>query len=196
MFGLGQGVQATAHPPRPPQIGCHLLPRSAEGRTRFYVARALVFGATASVYSFNRVSRSLWWLLNRFLRVPAGVYFDDYPLMVLRARPREQRRSGAVLWSAGGRLSADPVSSRALRDGHSEVCEPRRLAYEPGLALVPGECEGLVRGRPEEARSGVPSCGHAWHGVDSSIRRPVEKLSDHGPAGTGVEQHGWPVAAP
>ena len=37
------------------------------GKPRFYVSNSLMFGATAAVYSFNRVSRSLWFLLNRML---------------------------------------------------------------------------------------------------------------------------------
>ena len=32
------------------------------------------------MYAFNRVSRSLWFLLNVSLKVPAAVYFDDYPM--------------------------------------------------------------------------------------------------------------------
>ena len=55
--------------------------RDVEGRTRFYVPRSLVVGATAAVYGFNRASRSLWWIINKFLRVPSAVYFDDFPLL-------------------------------------------------------------------------------------------------------------------
>ena len=47
---------------------------------RFYVSNSLMFGATAAVYSFNRVSRSIWWLLNKMLLIPCGVFYDDYPL--------------------------------------------------------------------------------------------------------------------
>eukprot|EP00435_Cladocopium_sp_Y103_P003437 s3690_g1.t1 len=51
-----------------------------DGQPRFYVANSLMFGATAAVYSFNRVSRSLWFLLNRMLAIPCGVLYDDFPL--------------------------------------------------------------------------------------------------------------------
>eukprot|EP00435_Cladocopium_sp_Y103_P010287 s5853_g2.t1 len=51
-----------------------------DGQPRFYVANSLMFGATAAVYSFNRVSRSLWFLLNRMLAIPCGVFYDDFPL--------------------------------------------------------------------------------------------------------------------
>ena len=52
----------------------------AEGKPRFYVSNSLMFGATAAVYSFNRVSRSLWFLLNRMLLIPCGVFYDDFPM--------------------------------------------------------------------------------------------------------------------
>ena len=51
-----------------------------EGKPRFYVSNSLMFGATAAVYSFNRVSRSLWFLLNRMLHIPCGVFYDDFPM--------------------------------------------------------------------------------------------------------------------
>ena len=52
----------------------------ADGTPVFYVANSLMFGATAAVFSFNRVSRSLWYLLNRMLVIPSGVFYDDFPL--------------------------------------------------------------------------------------------------------------------
>ena len=40
---------------------------SATGQPKYFVANSLMFGASAAVYSFNRVSRSLWFLLNKML---------------------------------------------------------------------------------------------------------------------------------
>eukprot|EP00435_Cladocopium_sp_Y103_P058430 s153_g20.t1 len=51
-----------------------------DGSPSFYIANSLMFGATAAVYSFNRISRSLWFLLNRMLVIPSGVFYDDFPL--------------------------------------------------------------------------------------------------------------------
>ena len=51
----------------------------ADGQPVFYVANSLMFGATAAVFSFNRVSRSLWFLMNQMLVVPSGVFYDDFP---------------------------------------------------------------------------------------------------------------------
>lgn len=51
-----------------------------DGRPRYYVANSLMFGSCAAVYSFNRVSRSLWYLLNKMLAIPCGVFYDDFPM--------------------------------------------------------------------------------------------------------------------
>ena len=51
-----------------------------QGAPRFYVSNSLMFGATAAVYAFNRLSRSLWFLLNRMMLIPCGVFYDDFPM--------------------------------------------------------------------------------------------------------------------
>jgi len=38
--------------------------RDSEGKARYYIPNALMFGSTAAVYAFNRVSRSIWFLIN------------------------------------------------------------------------------------------------------------------------------------
>ena len=54
--------------------------RDSAGKARYYIPNSLMFGSTAAVYAFNRVSRSLWFLINVLLKVPSAVYFDDYPM--------------------------------------------------------------------------------------------------------------------
>ena len=56
--------------------------RDSRGKPRYYVPNALMFGSTAAVYAFNRVSRSIWFLVNVVLKVPSAVYFDDYPMFL------------------------------------------------------------------------------------------------------------------
>ena len=51
-----------------------------DGSSKFYVANSQLFGATAALCSFNRVSCSLWFLFNRMLKIPCGVFYDEYPL--------------------------------------------------------------------------------------------------------------------
>ena len=63
------------------------------GAPKFYVANSLMFGASAAVYSFNRVSRSLWFLLNKMLAIPCGVFCAVFPCFSLTAlRPMVMRR--------------------------------------------------------------------------------------------------------
>ena len=47
----------------------------------FYRSNVLPFGSTASVYSFNRVSRSIHFLLCKLLWAPATCFYDDFPVV-------------------------------------------------------------------------------------------------------------------
>eukprot|EP00435_Cladocopium_sp_Y103_P022564 s4461_g5.t1 len=54
--------------------------KDESGNPVFYVPNSLMFGSTAAVFAFNRVSRSLWFLVNKYLKIPSAVYFDDFPM--------------------------------------------------------------------------------------------------------------------
>ena len=54
--------------------------RGPDNKPMYYASNSLMFGATASVYAFNRASRSLWFLFNTMLHIPCGVFFDDFPM--------------------------------------------------------------------------------------------------------------------
>ena len=54
--------------------------RDSADRTVFYIPNSLMFGSVAAVYSFNRVSRSLWFLLNKLMFIPCCVFYDDCTL--------------------------------------------------------------------------------------------------------------------
>ena len=49
-----------------------------ECRPKIFAMRALPFGASKSVYSFLRVSHSLWWLGCKSLKLVWSNFFDDY----------------------------------------------------------------------------------------------------------------------
>ena len=74
-----QSIQTAPHLASPPGPSSGLF-RDRSGNPQYFVPNALMFGSTAAVYAFNRVSRSLWFLMNKFLLVPCAVYFDDYPM--------------------------------------------------------------------------------------------------------------------
>eukprot|EP00435_Cladocopium_sp_Y103_P024655 s97_g6.t1 len=58
--------------------------KDESGAPVFYVPNSQMFGSTAAVFAFNRVSRSLWFLINRYLKIPSAVYFDDFPMFAPR----------------------------------------------------------------------------------------------------------------
>ena len=53
-------------------------------RPAFFVFKALPFGATGSVYSFNRVAKSLWHVLVSLGAVWTTQYYDDFPNIELQ----------------------------------------------------------------------------------------------------------------
>ena len=55
-----------------------------KSRPAFFIFNALPFGATGSVYSFNRVAKSLWHIMVSLGGVWATQYYDDYPSVELR----------------------------------------------------------------------------------------------------------------
>ena len=52
-----------------------------KGAATWYVANALMFGAAASVFSFNRISRALHFLFTKVLNVVCSYFYDDYPML-------------------------------------------------------------------------------------------------------------------
>ena len=52
-----------------------------KGAATWYVANALMFGASASVFSFNRISRALHFLFTKVLNVVCSYFYDDYPML-------------------------------------------------------------------------------------------------------------------
>ena len=56
-----------------------------KSRPAFFIFNALPFGATGSVYSFNRVAKSLWHIMVSLGGVWATQYYDDYPSVELRS---------------------------------------------------------------------------------------------------------------
>ena len=61
-------------------------PRARQAQV--YVPLALPFGATSSVYAFNRAARGVWTLLLEVARAPVLNFYDDYPCLSFRALAR------------------------------------------------------------------------------------------------------------
>ena len=52
-----------------------ILVPDADGSPTYFISNSLIFGSLAAVFSFNRISRSIWHLINYFLKVPTAVYY-------------------------------------------------------------------------------------------------------------------------
>ena len=55
--------------------------RLKDGTWRFFLSKSLPFGATASVYAFNKITRGLWSLLVRKFCIFSTVFYDDFPIL-------------------------------------------------------------------------------------------------------------------
>ena len=64
---------------------CVIMVQAPRGEPTYHICNPLMFGASASVFAFVRVSRTLWWIMNRCLGIPGGFFFDDYPLFAPEA---------------------------------------------------------------------------------------------------------------
>ncbi len=58
------------------------------GGARFFLTQSLPFGACASVYAFNRISRSLLHLLVNLGKITGGVFYDDFPMLEMAESSR------------------------------------------------------------------------------------------------------------
>ena len=58
-----------------------LAVRHPDKSWKYFTTNSLPFGASASVFEFNKVTRALWAILVRKFRLISCVYFDDFPLV-------------------------------------------------------------------------------------------------------------------
>ena len=73
----------------------------------FFTMNSLPFGATSSVYAFNRVAKSLWFLMVRLGSVWTTQYFDDFPNVEMESLASSSRGFmefllNAVSWRFAG----------------------------------------------------------------------------------------------
>ena len=74
----------------------------------FFIFNALPFGATGSVYSFNRVAKSLWHIMVSLGCVWTTQYYDDYPNVELKSLASSSRSfMEFILQSLGWRFAAE-----------------------------------------------------------------------------------------
>ena len=71
-------------------------------RKAFFIMNSLPFGATSSVYAFNRVAKSLWFLMVRLGAVWTTQYFDDFPNIEMEVLASSSRGFMEFLLNAVG----------------------------------------------------------------------------------------------
>ncbi|CAJ1378275.1 unnamed protein product, partial [Effrenium voratum] len=136
---------------------------------RFFLTRALMFGSSASVYSFNRVSRSLWHLGQFFLWQWSTNYYDDYPSIETRETAGSARETmEGLLEELGWRFAKEGKKAKPYCDSFEVlgvVCSLRGTSVS--LANKPSRVEAIVANSEAWVRSGWISPGEAasMHGV-------------------------------
>ena len=51
------------------------------GKPVYFVSRSLPFGASSSVFGFNRISKAIWHIASVGSGILGGVFFDDFPIL-------------------------------------------------------------------------------------------------------------------
>ena len=83
------------------------------GQPKYVVTRSLPFGACASVFAFNRISRALWYLAIKLMGVVGGCFYDDFPLIEPEiTAPLASSSVEHLLDCLGWIYSSDPAKSR------------------------------------------------------------------------------------
>ena len=55
--------------------------RKEDGSWAFFLSHSLPFGATASVFAFNKLTKALWSILTRKFSLLVTVFYDDFPII-------------------------------------------------------------------------------------------------------------------
>ena len=58
-----------------------LAPEPGSQQPKFFTTSSMPFGCASSVFAFNRITRSLLHLFHKLLKMPSGVFYDDFALL-------------------------------------------------------------------------------------------------------------------
>ena len=89
------------------QLGVLLVHNAATGLPAFFTSASMPFGCASSVYSFNRISRSLLHLKRHLLSLACGSYFDDFPYLESELLTGVASKSAEALLTSLGWLYAN-----------------------------------------------------------------------------------------
>ena len=91
------------------------------GRPVYFLSNSLPFGASASVFGFNRISRTLWFIASHCCSMMGGVFYDDFPFV-----------EPAKLCALASQSFEDLLRALGWRfsdDRRSHILLPRSLTY-------------------------------------------------------------------
>ena len=81
---------------------------------RFFISNSLPFGAGASVFSFNRVSRSLLRIPMHVGRVIGGVFYENIPFCLPRSCVLSPSKVSWTFWA--GHFPKDPANYKPFSE--------------------------------------------------------------------------------
>lgn len=117
--------------------------RPSDEKQVYFVSQSLPFGACAAVYSFNRISRSLWHLSTHLCKTLGGVFYDDFPLLEPACSGRMASASFEHLLDALGWLYAKSGDAK---------CRPFEPCFDVlGVAFCPQHLSRGVLGLENKA---------------------------------------------
>lgn len=114
------------------------LKKPGSEEVQYFLARALPFGAKASVHGFNRASRALNHVLHEFGGVTVGTYFDDFPLVAPKQLCEAMFRRTIRLLTLLGWSSCEPPS-------HTSQCLGAKLSFTVEPKIIVSNKDGRVK---------------------------------------------------
>eukprot|EP00439_Symbiodinium_sp_Y106_P005317 s10015_g1.t1 len=138
---------------------CVILVADKDNATQYYIGNALVFGATSAVFSFNRVARSLWFLISKLMQVPCCFFFDDYPMFCLESEGEEVDRVvsdflGLLGWDHATSGSKGLAFSKAFTVLGMQLDLSQLASQTIVLSNKPGRTDRIVQKLQEVAEAG------------------------------------------
>ncbi|OLP75775.1 hypothetical protein AK812_SmicGene44377 [Symbiodinium microadriaticum] len=99
------------------KLGVVMVTNPESGRPVFFVAQSLPFGASSSVFAFNRLSRSILHLSWTLVGMISGCFYDDFPLLEKDTSAKLTTESFEhLLRRIGWKYSCDPDKYKGFED--------------------------------------------------------------------------------
>ncbi|CAE7492473.1 unnamed protein product [Symbiodinium sp. CCMP2592] len=99
------------------RLGVVMVTDPNSGKPCYFVAQSLPFGASSSVFAFNRLSRSILHLSWNLIGMISGCFYDDFPLLEIQSSAKLVSESFEhLLRKIGWRYSNDPAKTSPFNE--------------------------------------------------------------------------------